>query len=576
MASYPPGGSSSSQHITGEEYELPPAGTSTEPGPSRRPRAGTSNSTKRTLTLHPTSSAANLLFSAPPAALPSARLRGHRRSMSGPVPGSPETQRRHHPATFLREDRYDDAEEVDLPDFGHMLGFDEGEDHFAVAQGMRTRWKRKLYLLLEEPNSGREAFFVHLLVTGTITFSTILTTLSTMPAFHTDPRVTKAFFGLDTTIVVLFTIEYLARSLAHSDSWAQYYSWATSFFGLLDLISILPYYVEVAQNEDTTILFRFSILRTFRLLRVFRAFKYQNQMLLTIEVMYVAVRRSKDALWALTFFIILVLVLFSTLIYFAERGTWDASLGVFVDPDGEPSAFDSIPRTAWFSLVTMSTVGYGEVVPKSFLGKLLTVPLLMFGLLLIALPSFVLGRNFAIVFDAMTKQLHTKPLSSPASARSSIDQPANTLPTTHTDDLPLLPVSAPSGSTVNPSPNSQAHTRAASRAISPNPPMQSSGMGAGPFPRMWEGGLDGTGGGVGEAKKERDLTNTKLAKNQLVLLEQIDSLRRTINMQGDMLLKLTEALGVKAKDNGKGRDRRQEDRHREEEQFALGNSDEES
>lgn len=226
-----------------------------------------------------------------------------------------------------------------------------------------------------------------------------------MPAFHMEPIMTKTLFGLDTTIVVLFTIEYLARSLAHSDSWAQYYSWATSFFGLLDLLAILPYYIEVAQNEDTTILFRFSILRTFRLLRVFRAFKHQNQMLLTIEVMYVAVRRSKDALWALTFFIILVLVLFSTLIYFAERGTWDPSLAAFIDADGDPSAFDSIPRTAWFSLVTMSTVGYGEVVPKSFLGKLLTIPLLMFGLLLIALPSFVLGRNFAIVFDAMTRQL---------------------------------------------------------------------------------------------------------------------------------------------------------------------------
>jgi hypothetical protein len=127
-------------------------------------------------------------------------------------------------------------------------------------------------------------------------------------------------------------------------------------------------------------------------------------MLLTIEVMYVAVQRSKDALVALSFFIMLVLVFFATLIYFAERGSWDPNLGGFVDADGDPSMFDSIPQTAWFALVTMSTVGYGDVVPRSFLGKLLTMPLLMFGLLLIALPSFVLGRNFAIVFDAMANQ----------------------------------------------------------------------------------------------------------------------------------------------------------------------------
>jgi potassium voltage-gated channel Shal-related subfamily D protein 2 len=231
--------------------------------------------------------------------------------------------------------------------------------------------------------------------------SALLTTLSTLPAFHTDTASIKTLFGLDTTLVVLFTVEYTARSLAHSDSWRQYYHWATSFFPILDLIAILPYYVEVARQDDTSILFRFSILRTLRLLRVFRAFRYQNQMLLTIEVMYVAVRRSKDALVALSFFILLVLVLFSTLIYFAERGTWDANLGVFVGADGDPSQFNSIPQTAWFALVTMSTVGYGDLVPRSSLGKFLTIPLLMFGLLLIALPSFVLGRNFAIVFDAM-------------------------------------------------------------------------------------------------------------------------------------------------------------------------------
>lgn len=231
--------------------------------------------------------------------------------------------------------------------------------------------------------------------------SAVLTTLSTMPTFHTSPSSIRMLFGLDTTIIVIFTIEYLARSLAHSDSFTQYRIWVTSFFPILDLIAILPYYIEVSREEDTSILFRFSILRVFRLLRVFRAFKYQNQMLLTIEVMYVAVQRSKDALVAISFFILLVLVLFSTLIYFAERGTWDINLGAFVDADGDPSLFDSIPQTAWFALVTMSTVGYGDVVPRSFLGKVLTVPLLMFGLLLIALPSFVLGRNFAITFDEM-------------------------------------------------------------------------------------------------------------------------------------------------------------------------------
>jgi voltage-gated potassium channel Kch len=442
-------------------------------------------------------------------------------------------------------DRAGEAEEVHFPDFGHMLGFNPiDEDHFAVAQGMRVSWKKKLYLLMEEPSSGREAFFVHVLVTGGILFryclrfreyfraedrSAVLTTLSTLPSFHTDPSHIRALFGLDTTIVVLFTIEYLARTLAHSDSWSMYYKWATSFFPLLDLIAILPYYIEVARQEDTSILFRFSILRTFRLLRVFRAFKYQNQMLLTIEVMYVAVQRSKDALVALSFFILLVLVFFATLIYFAERGTWDANLQAFIDADGDPSLFDSIPQTAWFALVTMSTVGYGDVVPRSSLGKLLTVPLLMFGLLLIALPSFVLGRNFAIVFDAMTTQAH-KPVSSTgltmlintdssqvspdASPRHSVESrppsPVDRLPNPeHTTSAPLLPTTSADAVT----PFSQ---QPRARATTPNlvPSNSANQRPMGNTPRMWDGGFDGA-----EAKAARaDLTNVKLAKNQIVRL----------------------------------------------------------
>lgn len=345
-----------------------------------------------------------------------------------------------------------------------------------------------------ELRAGREA---HL--------SAILTTLSTLPSFHTDPASSKTLFGLDTTLVVLFTIEYITRSLAHSDSFTQYYNWVTSFFAILDLIAILPYYIEVARNDDTSILFRFSILRTFRLFRVFRAFKYQSQLLLTIEVMFVAVQRSKDALVALSFFILLVLVFFSTLIYFAERGTWDGNIGAFLDADGDPSLFDSIPQTAWFALVTMSTVGYGDVVPRSMLGKLLTVPLLMFGLLLIALPSFVLGRNFAIVFDAMTSQARApKMFSADVTPRTSMDRPLPVLQQTPElsstgDNAPLLPISSDQGSTPMPK-----------RGTSPMPGI--TGARDRPMPKMW----DGVENPMSAGKSEKDLTNTKLAKNQLV------------------------------------------------------------
>ncbi|KAG6876750.1 hypothetical protein C0992_011955 [Termitomyces sp. T32_za158] len=140
----------------------------------------------------------------------------------------------------------------------------------------------------------------------------------------------------------------------------------------------------------------------FRLLRVFRPFRYNHTILLTIEVMYISVRRSQHALLAISFFVIMILTVFSTLLYFAERGTWDPVLETFVNVDGDPTQFSSIPAAAWFVLVTITTVGYGEITPRSFLGRLITLPILVFGLLLITLPSFVLGREFSIVWEQMT------------------------------------------------------------------------------------------------------------------------------------------------------------------------------
>ncbi|KAL6308374.1 voltage-gated potassium channel [Sparassis latifolia] len=274
--------------------------------------------------------------------------------------------------------------------------FDDMND---LDQQHQSAWKRSIYMLLEQPTSSQAAFLVLIVTTSLIVISAVVTVLETIPSFHSiNPSV---WFGLETALVALFTVEYVARCLAHSGSWKKFLKWFGSFFGIIDLLGILPYYIEVAMGQDTSTFFRFTILRTFRLLRVFRPFRYNNTILLTIEVMYLSFRRSQHALLALLFFVLMVLVVFSTLLYFVERGTWDENMGMFVNSDGDPSQFSSIPAAAWFVLETITTVGFGEITPRSFLGRLITIPLLIFGLLLIALPTFVLGREFSMVWEAM-------------------------------------------------------------------------------------------------------------------------------------------------------------------------------
>ncbi|CAG8436319.1 9070_t:CDS:2 [Funneliformis caledonium] len=267
------------------------------------------------------------------------------------------------------------------------------------ANSMRTDWKRELFLLLEDPSSSNAAFLVNVFVSFSIVLSAVLTTVETIPSFRSTSS--SVWFNFETTIVVFFTLEYGLRLVAHSDSFRQLWRFVKAPLAVIDFIAIAPYYIELMFHHDTTYDFRFTILRLFRLLRVFKAFKYSSTIIMTIEVMIVAVKRSMDALGALFFFMVTSIVLFSTLLYFAERGTWDQEKKVFVDSKGYPSSFDSIPSAFWFVMVTITTTGYGDMVPTTFIGKLIAFPAMMCGILLIALPSIIVGRNFTLVWEAM-------------------------------------------------------------------------------------------------------------------------------------------------------------------------------
>ncbi|KAF7795322.1 hypothetical protein EIP86_006478 [Pleurotus ostreatoroseus] len=363
----------------------------------------------------------------------------------------------------------------------------------AAARNIRPGWKRELYMLLEQPTSSPAAFLVHFATTALIVMSALVTILETIPSAHAISG--SVWFGLETSLVALFTVEYVARAVAHSASWTSLAKWSISFFGVIDLLGILPYYLEIALQQDTSTLFRFTILRTFRLLRVFRPFRYNNTLLLTIEVMFLSFRRSEHALLALAFFVVMVLIVFSTLLYFAERGSWDETLGIFINSDGDPSQFASIPAAMWFVLVTITTVGYGEITPRSFLGRIITVPLLVFGLLLIALPTFVLGREFSIVWDLMKEH----------QAAAEEEEEAQAIPTPQAS--PLL-------------------TRHANRS-------------------HWDLRLDSL---AAEAMIPLTGVNRRQAqRDRAEVTSQITELKATVEMQGEMLRRIIDLLDEKGK-----------------------------
>ncbi|KAJ2114689.1 hypothetical protein IW146_002890 [Coemansia sp. RSA 922] len=266
------------------------------------------------------------------------------------------------------------------------------------AKSIRSKWKRELFLLFEDPSSSPSAFIINVFVTFMIIFSAILTTVETIPQLRKGNS--HMWFALELVIVAIFTLEFVLRFLGHTDTWRQAWNHAKSVVTIVDALAIFPFYIELVLHRDTSYEFRFTILRIFRLLRVFSAFKYSSLLQLSIEVMIVAIKRSADALLAFLLFVALTVVLSSTLMYFAERGTWDEDRQAFLTSDGEYSKFSSIPAAAYYSIVTLTTTGFGDMVPTTFFGKLVSFPMMLSGILLIALPSIIVGRNFTHVWEA--------------------------------------------------------------------------------------------------------------------------------------------------------------------------------
>ncbi|MBJ3777467.1 ion transporter [Acuticoccus mangrovi] len=208
----------------------------------------------------------------------------------------------------------------------------------------------------EDPVFGRSvAFFLQ----GLILVSVVTIALETMPAF--GPAWHGIFLVEEWVIVGVFSAEYLLRLYAAP----RRLGYVFSFFGIIDLISILP----------TLLLLGYDVrsIRALRVLRVLRLLKLARYVR-ALERLGRAVRTVGDELVVFAAVAIIVLYLCATGIYFFEH-------------DAQPEAFGSIPDAMWWAVVTLTTVGYGDVYPITAGGRLFTGLMLMLALGVIAVPT---------------------------------------------------------------------------------------------------------------------------------------------------------------------------------------------
>lgn len=260
------------------------------------------------------------------------------------------------------------------------------------------RLQKRLYEILEPAVYGdKTSRNSDLFFTALVVINVVSVTLESVPALYESYQ--NFFRALEIVSVIIFTIEYFGRlwSAPSQDTANQSLlnnlkyriSYVFSFNGLVDLISILPFYLQsIFPYLDL------RILRTLRLLRILKLSYYNS----AFKDLFEAIFEERKSFYAASYLFIVVLIVSSSLIYFAEHKV-------------HPTGFQSIPGSMYWALITLTTVGYGDITPVTGIGQFIAMLSAVFGVVVVALITGIVASSFnsqmerrKIIFEDQVRQ----------------------------------------------------------------------------------------------------------------------------------------------------------------------------
>lgn len=176
---------------------------------------------------------------------------------------------------------------------------------------------------------------------------------------------------LEWSITIWFTIEYMMRLVTARAP----FKYALSFYGIIDLLAVIPTYLSLFVIGSQSLM----VLRAFRFLRIFRVFKLMR-FVNEASILLVAMRSSRQKITVFMCVVLAIALFMGTLMYLIEGGD---------------SGFKSIPDGIYWAIVTMTTVGYGDLAPQTALGKFLASFLMLIGYSIIAIPTGIVSVEIA-------------------------------------------------------------------------------------------------------------------------------------------------------------------------------------
>ncbi|MCY4645219.1 MAG: ion transporter [Bacteriovoracales bacterium] len=208
---------------------------------------------------------------------------------------------------------------------------------------------------------------LNLLIQLLIIASIIQLSIETMPSLKNQYK--NLFYWLEVFFIFVFSLEYFARIYFSKEK----SKFIFSFYGLIDLISILPSILSLGATDTRF----FRSLRLLRFFRIFKMVKYSK-----------AMDRIKDSFSDVKEEMIIFLALSLILLYISASGIY------YFEHEVQPEKFKSIPHSLWYSISTLTTVGYGDIYPITIGGKIFTFFILIIGLGFISIPSGLLASSF--------------------------------------------------------------------------------------------------------------------------------------------------------------------------------------
>lgn len=254
---------------------------------------------------------------------------------------------------------------------------------------MYSSLKRKIHLLLDPADGGTFLDkLINTFIVSLIILNTVAVIIETVDSIYSANKHTFKFFEIFS--VIIFSTEYILRvwSCTSIDKYKHPIKGRLKYIltsgAIIDLIAVLPFYLPLFITHDL------RFIRILRLLRFFRFFKL-GRYLNASRVISNVFKSKKEELILSMVIIIFLIVIASSVMYYVEH-------------DAQPDKFSSIPETMWWSVATLTTVGYGDAFPITGLGKFLTACISILGIGMFALPAGILASGFSDELKKIKKE----------------------------------------------------------------------------------------------------------------------------------------------------------------------------